>query len=39
MSSAKSIESISDTKSMITAISESIQDDERAMTPMENDLV
>ncbi|VDK80665.1 unnamed protein product [Litomosoides sigmodontis] len=38
MSSAKSIESISDTKSMITAISDSIQDDERAMTPMESDL-
>ncbi|EJD76702.1 CBR-TAG-241 protein [Loa loa] len=38
MSSEKSVESISDTKSMNTAISESIQDDERAMTPMEGDL-
>ncbi|KAM3729149.1 Microtubule cross-linking factor [Dirofilaria immitis] len=38
MSSGKSAESISDTKSMITAISESIQDDERAVTPVENDL-
>ncbi|KAL3989857.1 hypothetical protein ACH3XW_29310 [Acanthocheilonema viteae] len=38
MSSDKSAESVSDTKSMITAISESIHDDERAITPMENDL-
>uniref|UniRef100_A0A915PR63 Kinesin motor domain-containing protein n=1 Tax=Setaria digitata TaxID=48799 RepID=A0A915PR63_9BILA len=38
MSSEKSVESMSDTKSMITAISESIQDDERAITPMESDL-
>uniref|UniRef100_A0A158Q899 Protein SOGA2 n=1 Tax=Elaeophora elaphi TaxID=1147741 RepID=A0A158Q899_9BILA len=37
MSSEKSVESVSDTKSMITAISESIQDDERAITPVEND--
>lgn len=39
MSSAKSIESMSDTKSMITAISESLldDDDDRAVTPMEGD--
>ncbi|VDN20411.1 unnamed protein product [Gongylonema pulchrum] len=42
LSSAKSAESISsnqDSKSMITAISESIQDDERAITPMESSSV
>ncbi|VDM94476.1 unnamed protein product [Onchocerca ochengi] len=39
LSSAKSAESISDTKSMITAISDSIQDEERAITPVESDMV
>ncbi|VDN94872.1 unnamed protein product [Brugia pahangi] len=38
ISTEKSPESISDTKSMITAISESIQDDDRAITPVENDM-
>ncbi|CAD6189094.1 unnamed protein product [Caenorhabditis auriculariae] len=37
LSSAKSLESVNDTKSMVTAVSGSICDEDRAMTPTEND--
>uniref|UniRef100_A0A1I7X460 Uncharacterized protein n=1 Tax=Heterorhabditis bacteriophora TaxID=37862 RepID=A0A1I7X460_HETBA len=38
MSSVKSLESVNDTKSMVTAVSGSIEDEERAMTPTEDDV-
>lgn len=38
MSSAKSVDSVNDTKSMVTAVSGSIGEEERAMTPTENEV-